>query len=249
MNNFTLVYQPIVSLKSEEGYSVKGHEILARFNNQNTQDAILEMERTGKIPDFDLEILKHGLEIALGTDKEISINLSNSSISTEGFLEKLEGIIGHRHRNNLLVEITETHEPSAQHINRLIEFCHSRSIRVGLDDYGSGFADINLVKDHDFDFVKIDGELTKTYDTSITSRAKILQLSEHCQEKNIPITIEYIENAKQMMTFENLGISKGQGYLFGAPQPKFTSDQQVRASMIVQSRPRQEQDKGSQFNM
>ena len=74
------------------------------------------MERTGKIPDFDLEILKCGLEIAQHTDKEISINLSNSSISTEGFLDKLEDVIGIRHRNNLLVEITETQEPSPQHI-------------------------------------------------------------------------------------------------------------------------------------
>lgn len=249
MNNFTLVFQPIVSLKPEQGYSVTGHEILTRFPNQNTQEAILEMEASGAIPRFDLEILKHGVAIASSHDKDISVNVSNSSISTPGFLDEMEKILGDKSHKNLLVEITETQKPSTEHIQRLIEICHARDIKVGLDDYGSGYADMELVKAHKFDFVKIDGSLTKSYDTSIIARSKILQLAEHCQSNNIPVTIEFIENAKQMMTFDKLGLDKGQGYLFGSAQPKPMTDQQVRTNMVVQSRPQKDQEKSNQFNM
>lgn len=226
----TIVYQPIVSLEANLGYRIEGHEILSRFHGQDTQTAICSLERSGKIVDFDKKFIQEALELT--HDQNISFNISNASVASEDFVAFAKSFLRGCSFPNASIEITETYRPNLNNLREFIDACHRADIKVGLDDFGSGYANQNLLTACDFDFVKIDGQLTKTFDSDFESRIKIAQAIEIAQNKNISITIERIEKAEQILIFESMGITKGQGYLFGAPRNEPFNNSEIRMNII-----------------
>ncbi|MFK4132093.1 EAL domain-containing protein [Pseudomonas luteola] len=230
--SYDLVFQPIVKLDPTSGYSIKSHEILSRFVKEDTQQKIIALERSGDIINFDLDLVARVLARNDLKNTPLSINISNTSVNDTVFLSKFEDIISHLLPENVDFEITETAEPKIDNVRRFIDICHRQNIKVGLDDYGSGYANLALVQSANFDFVKVDGSLIRTFESSPVSRARVMQAVYHCTSKGMPITAEFVGNLHLMSQLHSIGVSNGQGSLFGMPTPEPQTALRVRQNMV-----------------
>lgn len=96
---------------------------------------------------------------------------------------------------------------------------HEKGIQFALDDFGSGYASLNYLRDLPLDLVKIDQQfvqsiVTDQYDTLIVQT--IINLS---HQLGFKVIAEGIETEEQMRALQALDCDFGQGYYLGRPAP------------------------------
>ena len=151
----------------------------------------------------------------------ISVNVSRLDILMPEFVEKLEEI---RNRYDIPVqllrlEITET--VTAKSLSRVQEFIrevHELGYLVEMDDFGSAYSTLNILKDVDFDILKLDMNFMSG---SIGGRGGIILSSIVNMAKwlKTPVISEGIETVEQADYMLSLGCEYIQGYLYSKPVP------------------------------
>jgi len=119
---------------------------------------------------------------------------------------------------NLKLEITET--AVVMDLKRQIELItrlRQTGFVVEMDDFGSGYSSLNMLKDIHVDVLKIDMAFLKKARDEERSK-KILQmiisLSKHLE---MPVITEGVENADQVKFLSEMGCEIFQGYYFAKP--------------------------------
>ena len=134
-------------------------------------------------------------------------------------------------REMINIEITESmFIQDAQRIGREIDRFHDRGYQVWMDDFGSGYSSLNLLKDFTFDELKID----MGFLSSFTQKSKdILESTVRMAKKiGIQTLAEGVETEEQFEFLRSIGCEKLQGYYFGKPMPYEESMEQCTAKGI-----------------
>lgn len=119
---------------------------------------------------------------------------------------------------NLKLEITETavmmdFKRQLELITRLRE----ANFSVEMDDFGSGYSSLNMLKDIQVDVLKIDmAFLRKDKDTE-RSKAILKTVINLSKELGIPIIMEGVETKEQVEFLKEMGCNVFQGYYFARP--------------------------------
>src|SRR5690606_32276433 len=87
-----------------------------------------------------------------------------------------------------------------------------------IDDFGAGFAGLNLLADFQPDIVKLDMALVRGIDQSLPRRAIVSGVVSICQQLGIGVIAEGIETRDEAQCLADLGIALMQGYWFARPQ-------------------------------
>ncbi len=219
-----LNYQPIVDLKTRW---VHHYEVLSRLKDGQSPFALVSFaEQVGLIADFDLMVCRRVMAMFNRDDYDnppnLAVNLSARSMESEAFGRALMMLVS-RHpgvRGRLMFELTESAaisypDPVAHLISRL----RKASIKVCLDDFGSGAAAFHYVRAFPFDYVKIDGMYIRS--TERRDQAILRGMASLCHELGVKSVAEMVETPVQAERLAKLGIDLGQGYLFGRPSPSF----------------------------
>ncbi len=90
---------------------------------------------------------------------------------------------------------------------------------VALDDFGTGYSALALVARLPLDTVKLDAGLVGLAQESTTAQAIIVGLVELAQRLGLAIVAEGIETVEQARCLLELGVTKGQGFLFSPAVP------------------------------
>ena len=90
--------------------------------------------------------------------------------------------------------------------------------KTAIDDFGAGFAGLNLLADFQPDIVKLDMALIRGIDQSKPRRAIVAGVVAMCRELDIAVIAEGIESADEARCLADLGIHLMQGYWSGWPQ-------------------------------
>lgn len=88
---------------------------------------------------------------------------------------------------------------------------------TAIDDFGAGFAGLNLLADFQPDMVKLDMALVRGIDQSKPRRAIVAGVAAMCRELGIQVIAEGIETGEEMCCLRDLGIGLMQGYWFSRP--------------------------------
>lgn len=131
----------------------------------------------------------------------------------------------------ICIEITESAAITDQSlIQEAMEHFHEAGYEVWMDDYGSGYSSLNVLKNFEFDEIKIDMDFIR--DSS--ERAKILLESTINMAKNIGICtlVEGAENQDQINFLTSIGCEKIQGYYYGKPMPYEPLMEEIRRKGI-----------------
>ncbi len=155
----------------------------------------------------------------------ISINMSRYDIYRKNYTDEIETI---RQRYEipvdlLHVEITESSAIGGMElVSSVLEDLHHRGYTVEMDDFGSGYSSLNVLKDLDVDVIKLDmrflsGKVGGRGGTIISS---IVQMTKWL---GTPVVAEGVETVEQADYMKSIGCSYIQGYLYSKPieEPEF----------------------------
>jgi EAL domain-containing protein (putative c-di-GMP-specific phosphodiesterase class I) len=88
---------------------------------------------------------------------------------------------------------------------------------TAIDDFGAGYAGLNLLADFQPDVVKLDMDLIRNIDTRRSAQAIVRGVVNICEQLDIQIISEGIETLDEYLCLESMGLRLMQGYLFARP--------------------------------
>ncbi len=198
-------------------------------------------EKNGFITKLDYHVfeqsaifLRHSMDCGFSI-VPISVNFSKHDIFAPNFVENLEKI---RQKYNIpakymRIEITESVLiGSNKSVNEIMSKLHSCGYIVEMDDFGSGYSSLNVLKDLDFDIIKLD--MLFLEDKSENSRGGTILSSVINMAKwlNIPVIAEGVETVEQADFLRSIGCDYIQGYLYSKPLPEADYEKLINASHI-----------------
>lgn len=216
---FALYYQPIVDLKTR---AVHHFEALARFGQGSGPAAAIRMaEELALIDGFDLAVAEKAvrrLREPGGGLLKIAVNVSGASLASDVYIAALLKMTASApdDRRRLMVEVTETAAlADLAAADRRLGALRNAGIKVCIDDFGAGSASFDYLRGLSVDAVKIDGALVRDIDIDARTRTLVAHLVELCSSLNLETIAEMIETEQVADALRDLGVTHGQGWLFG----------------------------------
>ena len=159
------------------------------------------------------ERLKRGLDAV-----PVSVNFSRLDFEATDMLNVLEKAVEKYDipKDYLHIEITESMIVSdADLMSRMIDNFRNAGYEVWMDDFGSGYSSLTLLKDYYFDTLKMDMDFLNSF----TDRSKSIITSAITMAKDLSIMTlaEGVETEEQVDFLRSIGCGKLQGYFFGKP--------------------------------
>ena len=153
----------------------------------------------------------------------ISINVSVADIETINVPEYLQDLITKYDLTPemLLVEITETAFSENNIIVReTIEQLHQYGFCILMDDFGSGYSSLNMLKDANIDILKLDMKFIEMNPANQKKGIQIIDSIVNMAHKlNLPIIAEGVETSEQIEMLHSMNCIYAQGYFFFKPMP------------------------------
>ena len=184
-------------------------------------------EENGMIVDVDKHMWKCACEILSRwkdkyPDLFISVNISPKDFYFTDVIKDIKSLTEKYNINpvKLRIEITETvMMTNSDDKMQILEKFRENGFIVEMDDFGSGYSSLNMLKDMPVDVLKIDMRfLSKSKDEkkAQTIVRNIIRLSE---ELGIDSLTEGVETEKQYHILSSMGCKLFQGYYFAKPLP------------------------------
>lgn len=233
-DRFVLRAQPIVKTSvSGDGDSSLHYELLLGLRAKDgsltsPEDFINSAERYGFMTLVDRWVVREAfnwiseLMDAQKVIPNLSINLSGASVTDDAFLDYLfeqisEFGVG---TSRLCFEITET--GTISNLVKAADFVRAfRNIgcKFSIDDFGTGLASHNYLRELPVDYVKIDGSFIRAIATNRNDYAmakSINNLAHFLGQKTIA---ESVENDAIIAKLQEIGVDYLQGWGVGMPKP------------------------------
>lgn len=245
---FEVYYQPQYDHKQG---SLIGAEALVRWNHPDKgmispANFIPVFEKNGFIVQLDAYVfeevckfIKHCMEEGLPV-VPVSVNLTRYDIFSPNFIESLEetrkkyGISP----KYLRVEITESAAlGNSQFINEAVRKLHQFGYFVEMDDFGSGYSSLNILKDIDFDMIKLDMRFLHKEEGERQRGGIILSsIVRMANWLSLPVIAEGVETIEQADFLKSIGSDYVQGYLYSRPLEKNVYKELLKTAHVGEAR-------------
>ena len=182
-------------------------------------------ENNGMIAEVDKYMWNAACEILARWKKEgrnwfISVNISPKDFFFMDVYEELTGLVAKHgvEPGRLRVEITETVMMTdiANRIEMLQRLKESGFI-VEMDDFGSGYSSLNLLKDMPVDILKIDMAFLRQSGADQKARIILRDIIQLADKLGIQSLTEGVETQRQYQMLSDIGCKLFQGYYFAKP--------------------------------
>lgn len=227
-DEFVLFLQPKVRV---EGEKLCGAEALVRWqvNGQffmHPTDFIPVLERNGFIVKIDMYMFKRTVEkvrsfIDNGEEPiPISVNFSRYHLNNENFVQELCDIVDSYDVPRKYLEIELTESAVFENIDRIIKLAdelHEAGFALSMDDFGSGYSSLALLKDLKFDVLKIDKAFFDEGADEQRSRVVLSNVFTMAQQLEMTTVAEGIETKEQVEFLRTLHCDIVQGYYYARP--------------------------------
>lgn len=228
-NEFCFYLQP--KCNAETG-AIVGAEALVRWNHPeyglvSPGEFIPLLERESMVTRFDLFIWRSVCEILSRWDGEgrnlvpVSVNVSMTDIESIDVARVLGDLLDRFSIDARLLQVEITESAIAHNmdvVEETIRDLHARGIAVLMDDFGSAYSSLNMLKDINVDAIKLD---MKFVDLNADNAAKGLKIIESvidmAYQLRLSIIAEGAQTAEQVSKLRELGCMYIQGYYFYRP--------------------------------
>lgn len=152
----------------------------------------------------------------------ISVNQSRMLLHSPDYVKNVEKILKQYDipKGFIELEITETvFENDRDNMIKTMNELKKIGIRLSMDDFGSGYSSLNMLKDIPFDVIKIDRGF---FSESVTSEASLYILQkivELAYGLGMQIICEGVETGEQVVILRSIGCIYVQGYYYSKPIP------------------------------
>ncbi|UDG92358.1 GGDEF domain-containing protein [Bifidobacterium pseudocatenulatum] len=228
-NEFCFYLQP--KCNAETG-AIVGAEALVRWNHLeyglvSPGEFIPLLERESMVTRFDLFIWRSVCEMLSRWDGEgrnlvpVSVNVSMTDIEAIDVARVLGDLLDRFSIDARLLQVEITESAIAHNmdvVEETIRDLHARGIAVLMDDFGSAYSSLNMLKDINVDAIKLD---MKFVDLNADNAAKGLKIIESvidmAYQLRLLIIAEGAQTAEQVSKLRELGCMYIQGYYFYRP--------------------------------
>lgn len=228
-NEFCFYLQP--KCNAETG-AIVGAEALVRWNHPeyglvSPGEFIPLLERESMVTRFDLFIWRSVCEMLSRWDGEgrnlvpVSVNVSMTDIESIDVARVLGDLLDRFSIDARLLQVEITESAIAHNmdvVEETIRDLHARGVAVLMDDFGSAYSSLNMLKDINVDAIKLD---MKFVDLNADNAAKGLKIIESvidmAYQLRLSIIAEGAQTAEQVSKLRELGCMYIQGYYFYRP--------------------------------
>jgi len=226
-NSFHTFLQPIVNADTQKIYK---YESLIRYIEKDGKEIapfyFLTIAKKAKLFPIVMRImLTNVIEIIRTKKVRVAVNLSfDDIVNKETYKFIFDTLKNHPQEAKLLdFEILESEEIQDFNIVRkFIIKIREFECQIGVDDFGAGYSNFNMLEALNIDYVKIDASLIKEID-HIPKQALIVEtIALFCKKLGIKTIAEFVCSEAIYNTAKKLGIDYMQGYYFGKPIDKDT---------------------------
>ncbi|MBP1591108.1 MAG: EAL domain-containing protein [Oscillospiraceae bacterium] len=220
--------QPIAD---KEG-KVVGAEALARWEHPKygflaPYKFIPTFEKNGMIVEVDRHMWECSCRLLAkwkekNPDLFISVNISPKNFYFFDVVSEIKKLVEKYGINpaNLRIEITETVMMNdAENRMQILENFRSAGFIVEMDDFGSGYSSLNMLKQMPVDVLKIDMKFLGSSDDSDKANIIVRNVISLTRELGITSLTEGVETQNQYNTLNDMGCILFQGYYFAKPMP------------------------------
>lgn len=168
----------------------------------------------------------------------ISVNVSRVDIYSFDVAEYFYELIEQYHipARYIEIEITESaYIDSVDLIRKTEEQLSEYGFKVLIDDFGSGFSTLNMLKDVRADVVKLDMKFLDLDTGNLDKGMDIIQsVLDMARKINLNVIAEGMETMEQVEHLSELGCKYGQGYYFYKPMPVQNFEELIRDTANVE---------------
>jgi EAL domain-containing protein (putative c-di-GMP-specific phosphodiesterase class I) len=216
----TMAFQPIVNTSTRQVFA---QEALVRGTNRESAGEILARVTDANRYQFDQACRVTAVRLAakLGIQSLVSINFMPNAVYRPELCIRttLDAAIECQFPiERIVFEITEAEKiEDTGHLREIVQHYRTRGFRTAIDDFGAGYAGLNLLAELQTDFIKLDMALVRHIDRDRPRRAIVKATVQVCRDLGIAPIAEGVETVEEFHALQDFGIELFQGYYFARP--------------------------------
>ena len=223
-DQFQAYFQPIVNTKTQEVYK---YEALIRYMEEDgtavSPFAFLEIAKKAKLYSHIIRVmLKKTLELIKSKNVRVSVNISYDDIASDTTFEFIKKLLeeNKEYTNKLEFEILESEAiEDFQKVKEFMDMIRSFGCKMGVDDFGAGYANFNMLVSLKVDFVKIDGSLIKDISKDKNLETIVGTIVDFSHKIGFETVAEFVSDEDVFNKVKTLDVDYCQGYYFNPPLP------------------------------
>ena len=227
---FEVYYQPTYNIDG----TLHGAEALLRMSDSELgklypDEFIPIAEYTGLIDDIDDFVLREVCTfIRSGKPKElgmecINVNLSVVQCMRQGFAKHIIDIVETEEVDKSFINFEITESVSATDyklFSSVVKELKDAGFMFSMDDYGTGYSNINAIFSLNLDVIKIDKSILWNAEKNEAGEIVLENTVRMMKQMNKKILVEGVETEKQIEILKKMGVDYLQGFYFSKPIPK-----------------------------
>lgn len=227
-DQFLVLLQPKFNMITEE---VIGAEALVRWNHPTRgflppMQFIPVLEENNLITELDMFVLRkvceklqqwQGQGLAL---LPISINQSRAHLDNPSYISDLLQVVGRFDLDHTLLEFELTENiflENLDHLQEVVKSLRKEGFRVSIDDFGSGYSSLTMLKNIRIDYLKLDREFLMQSEDHVRSKKVIHSIIQMAHDLGILVVAEGVETRAQAEMLKAMDCTMAQGYYYERP--------------------------------
>ncbi len=228
--DFIVYYQPKYELATDR---IIGAEALVRWNHKDkgiiSPGVFVPLfEKNGFIVELDFFVYETVLQMIRsrirGKDPivPISMNVSRCHLGDEHFVERLEKLVEKYQVPKKYIEMEITESIFSQDDSNALSLIYElkkHGFTISMDDFGSGYSSLNLLRKVPIDTLKIDKVFIDNADDSKRSQVIVEEIISMASKIHVKTICEGVETQMQRDFLRNAGCDMVQGFFYSKPLP------------------------------
>ncbi|MHB8128509.1 MAG: bifunctional diguanylate cyclase/phosphodiesterase [Mobilitalea sp.] len=229
-NEFVVYMQPKIDLSTT---MIIGAEALVRWRLSSGEvlgaiEFIPIFEKNGFIEELDFyvyEMTFQAIRQCMDIGKSelvVSMNVSRIHLNDSNFLERLDALVEKYMIPTRLIELEITESMFFVEPDRLLFIINNlrkRGFVISIDDFGSGYSSLNLLKTLPVDILKLDREFFMSNVMENQDKIVISSIISLAKGLGLKVISEGVETADQLAFLKESYCDMAQGFLFYKPLP------------------------------
>ena len=228
--DFVPYLQPKYELNKE---TIAGAEALVRWIDPEEgmifpNEFIPLFEKNGFVVEIDLYMFEEACKLVEKWHKDghpnipVSVNLSRSHFEIPNFFDAYEHVLKRYDIPPKAIEIELTESlfyNNTESLNNLVRKIHKAGLSCSIDDFGSGYSSLNMLKEVRVDALKLDRVFFESTEDDTRGKDVIQSVIQLAQALDLHTISEGVEERKQVEFLKEMHCDLIQGYVFAKPMP------------------------------